>query len=53
MGYGSSLIFYRLGCFEAIGFGLFFSFIVIAWCGPCFNSGAAMPNTAFGFYVLV
>jgi hypothetical protein len=37
MGYGSSLIFYRLGCCEAIGFGLcLFSFIVIAWCEPCF-----------------
>jgi len=54
MGYGSSLIFYRLGCCGAIGFGLcLFSSIVIAWFEPCFNAGAAMPKRAFGLYALV
>jgi len=37
--------------FRSVSF--FFSFNVIAWCEPSFNSGAAMPKTAFGLYALV
>jgi len=37
--------------FRSVSF--FFSFNVIAWCEPCFNSGVAMPKAAFGLYVLV
>jgi len=56
MGYGSSLIFYRIRCCGLIGFGLcLFSFLLLSSPGvsPVFISGSAMPKTAFGLYVLV